>query len=145
MAESLETKLLSIFSNLYALYLKTQNYHWNLTGPHFISIHKLLEEHYEQMAEEVDELAESIRTLDIKVPANFNFLGENAEIEAAKHEAAWAVQLEDLRDSHKVLQRIINNVLGSKMLDGLYAQEDLLVNLLKSHRKMLWMLNSLEK
>src|SRR6476620_9498579 len=50
-------------SDLYVLYTKTRNYHWNVVGEHFRELHKLLEEQYEQLAEAIDETAERTRQL----------------------------------------------------------------------------------
>jgi len=58
MANSLSLK--TLLANTYALYLKTHNYHWNVKGPNFFSLHKLLEEQYEDLAEAVDDIAERI-------------------------------------------------------------------------------------
>jgi starvation-inducible DNA-binding protein len=53
----------------YALYFKTQNYHWNVEGPEFASLHLLFEEQYQDLAESIDTTAELIRGLGQKVPA----------------------------------------------------------------------------
>ena len=58
-----------ILADSYALYFKTQNYHWNVEGTEFRSLHLLFEGQYEDLAESLDELAERIRTLGVTVPA----------------------------------------------------------------------------
>ena len=52
-----------ILADSYALYLKTQNYHWNVTGAEFTSLHLLFESQYTELAEAIDEIAEKIRAL----------------------------------------------------------------------------------
>ena len=61
-----------VLADSYVLYLKTQNYHWNVTGVHFGPLHSMFQEHYEDLAEAVDTLAERIRALGHKVNANFS-------------------------------------------------------------------------
>ena len=50
-----------LLASTYTLYLKTQNYHWNVLGPHFQSLHMLFQSQYEELAESIDEIAERIR------------------------------------------------------------------------------------
>lgn len=63
--ETLKTAL----ADNYALYLKTQNYHWNVIGPNFRALHLLFEEQYTDLFTANDDIAERIRTLGAKVPA----------------------------------------------------------------------------
>ncbi|MDX5427443.1 MAG: DNA starvation/stationary phase protection protein, partial [Bacteroidota bacterium] len=58
-------------ANSYALMVKTQNYHWNIRGLHFKSIHELTEEHYNELFEAIDDLAERIRALGFDAPGSF--------------------------------------------------------------------------
>ncbi len=61
-------KLSILMADTYTLYLKTQNYHWHVTGPLFKSLHELFENQYQELAEAVDLVAERIRSLDHQVP-----------------------------------------------------------------------------
>ncbi len=60
--EQVADSLKMVLADTYALYLKTQNYHWNVTGPNFKSLHLLFEEQYTDLAQAVDSVAERIRT-----------------------------------------------------------------------------------
>jgi starvation-inducible DNA-binding protein len=62
-------QLHALLADEYVLYTKTRKAHWNVTGPHFMSYHKLFEGQYEQLAETVDAVAERSLMLGIKVPA----------------------------------------------------------------------------
>src|SRR5690606_28829488 len=53
----------SLLANEFSLFTKTLNYHWNVTGPHFLAIHKFLDDHYHSLLEVMDETAERIRAL----------------------------------------------------------------------------------
>ena len=61
----------SILANSYGLSLKTQNYHWNVTGENFKTFHELFGEQYEDISDAIDELAERIRALGEKVEGTF--------------------------------------------------------------------------
>ena len=62
--------LKNVLADNYALYLKTQNYHWNVEGPNFKGLHSLFEEQYTDLAEAIDTVAELIRGLGEKAPAH---------------------------------------------------------------------------
>ena len=63
--------LARFLADTYALYLKTQNYHWNVEGPQFAQLHSLFEEQYNDLATTVDEIAERIRALGAPAPGSF--------------------------------------------------------------------------
>ena len=60
-----------LLADTYTLYLKTHNFHWNVTGPMFVTLHTLFEEHYTELATAVDEIAERIRALGFPAPGTF--------------------------------------------------------------------------
>lgn len=65
-------KLGDVLASTYVLYQKTQSVHWNVTGPMFVSVHKMTEAQYEDLAESVDDLAERIRALGAKTPVGLS-------------------------------------------------------------------------
>src|SRR3989338_4819327 len=69
--QKLKEILSGVLADTYLLYLKTQNFHWNVTGSHFSMLHELFEKQYEELAEAVDTLAERIRALNFVTPASF--------------------------------------------------------------------------
>ena len=66
-AEALE----KLLADSYTLYLKTQSYHWNVTGPMFTTLHGLFESQYTELAEAVDEIAERLRAVGSPAPGSF--------------------------------------------------------------------------
>src|SRR5687768_8007357 len=60
-----------LLASSYILYLKTQSYHWNVTGPQFTSLHLLFERQYQEFIPAIDELAERIRALNFRAPGTF--------------------------------------------------------------------------
>ena len=68
--------LASLLADTYAVYLKTQNFHWNVTGPEFYSLHVLFEKQYAELAENIDEVAERIRALGHFIEGSFSAFKE---------------------------------------------------------------------
>ncbi|MGB6166988.1 MAG: Dps family protein, partial [Geitlerinemataceae cyanobacterium] len=61
-----------VLADTYTLYLKTHNFHWNVTGPMFQTLHLMFEEHYNELALAVDEIAERIRALGFTAPGSYS-------------------------------------------------------------------------
>ncbi|GJM10450.1 MAG: hypothetical protein DHS20C11_27260 [Lysobacteraceae bacterium] len=61
--EKIANGLAHLLADTYTLYIKTHNFHWNVTGPMFTTLHELFEQHYTELAEAVDEIAERIRAI----------------------------------------------------------------------------------
>ena len=79
-------KLIIILASLYSLGLKTQNYHWNVTGENFYQYHKLLEKLYKDNLNSIDTLAEHIRLYKEKIPATLEDFAKLSVIKYAKNE-----------------------------------------------------------
>src|SRR5271168_1923329 len=69
-----------LLADTYTLYLKTHNFHWNVTGPMFNSLHLMFENQYIELAEAVDMIAERIRALDFPAPASYAQFSEMTSI-----------------------------------------------------------------
>ena len=69
--EEIAGKLELLLADTYTLYLKSQNYHWNVTGPMFRTLHLMFEEHYIELRDAVDEVAERIRSLGYVSPGSY--------------------------------------------------------------------------
>ena len=72
--------LAQLLANTYTTYLKTQNFHWNVIGSDFYALHLLFEKQYEELSEEVDEIAERIRALGFSVDATFSDLASSQKL-----------------------------------------------------------------
>lgn len=64
-SENIAEGLQRLLADSYTLYLQTHNFHWNVTGPRFRDLHLMFEEHYNELAVAVDDVAERIRTLGV--------------------------------------------------------------------------------
>src|SRR6056297_1196756 len=79
--EKIAHELSRVLADSYMLYLKTHNYHWNVTGELFHSLHKQFEEQYTELADAIDEIAERIRALGHKAPGTFKEFHQLTSIE----------------------------------------------------------------
>lgn len=136
------THLNMVLSETYALYLKTQNYHWNVTGPNFYSLHNMFEEQYKELAEAIDDIAERIRALGEKVEASFLYFDQNKSIKDGIPSNSSESMLEDLvRSQEVVIEKLIElSNIASQCDDK--ASEDMAIQRLQVHEKQKWMLSS---
>lgn len=135
--------LAGVLADTALLALKTQNYHWNVTGPDFFSLHGLFEAQYEELAEATDELAERIRALGFPAPGSFReFLTLGTVEEAKSGTTAAADMVRDLADGHQAVVRTAKRALPSAEADDDQATADMLVARIAAHEKAAWMLES---
>ncbi len=132
----------NVLSNSYALYLKTQNYHWNVTGANFKSLHELFGAQYEELAEAIDEIAERIRALDVLVPASFNAFGDESKIKNGNEKAKVEAMVQELYNDNQTLAKIVNAALKIVQKEGDEASADMLIGRIQAHDKNAWMLKS---
>jgi len=139
------TKILNkTLSNQHVLYIKTRNYHWNLVGKRFHTLHLFLEELYSQMASAIDETAERVRVLGGVPHASMReFLTEATLIEDEAHliegDEAIAHLLRDHQSCVVALRQSIDE-LADKIGDT--GTADFMTDLMKTHEKTAWMLRS---
>ncbi|QED23676.1 Dps family protein [Candidatus Deianiraea vastatrix] len=124
-------KLLNILILTHNLALKTQNFHWNVQGSNFYSLHKMFEEQYEEISNSIDEIAERIRILGDKVPS----ISQNLEINP---NLLPSDMLKNLALDHENIILQIEDV--KKSSDDVTV--DMLNERLAAHQKHLWFLRS---
>lgn len=140
--EALIQNLKTLLANSYALYLKTHNYHWNVTGPNFKSLHDLFEIQYTDLALAVDDIAERIRTVGAKAPGAFSKYAELTSIAEGDEETKANDMVKDLaKDQDKVIKSL-NAVLKAAQDLGDEATIGLAVDRITVHEKNQWMLQS---
>ena len=135
--------LSKLLADEYTLYLKTHNFHWNVTGPMFNTLHLMFETHYTEAALAVDLVAERIRALGFAAPGTYAEYAKLSSIEETPGvpEAMDMVRL--LVKGHEACARTARSVfpLADKASDEPTA--DLLTQRLQVHEKTAWMLRSL--
>jgi len=129
-------------ADTYALYLKTQNFHWNLKGPNFIALHLLFEKQYSEMAEAIDEIAERIQALGFHVEAAFSTFAKNSCIEEEKKPLKEKQMIEGLLEGHETVVRCAREISKTAESANDGATVDLLARRLGVHEKAAWMLRS---
>ena len=135
--------LSKLLADSYTLYLKTHNYHWNVTGPMFTTLHELFEEHYLELAEAVDVIAERIRALGEFAPGSYQAFSELTEIKEETEVPDANEMINNLLDSHETIIRHARKVITSDAIEGDEVSADLLTQRMEFHEKTAWMLRSL--
>ncbi|MGF1606961.1 MAG: Dps family protein [Rhodothalassiaceae bacterium] len=135
--------LKSVLADTYALYLKTQNYHWNVTGPLFQAVHSMTEEQYTELAQAVDDIAERIRTLGFKAPGGFKALAALTDLSEGDETLKAEAMIEDLVKSHELVARNNRRLHETAAQAGDDSTVGLLDDRLAAHEKTAWMLRSL--
>ena len=81
--QAIAAGLSRLLADSYTLYLKTHNYHWNVTGPLFNTLHLMFEQQYTELATAVDEIAERIRALGVAAPGSYREFAKLASVKEA--------------------------------------------------------------
>ena len=135
--------LSKVLADSYTLYLKTHNYHWNVTGPMFQTLHAMFEEHYTELATAVDDIAERIRALGVLAPGSYKAFSDLTSIEEVDQVPEALDMVRDLVKSHETLIRTARSVLPTAGEVNDEATVDLLTQRIQLHEKTAWMLRSL--
>jgi starvation-inducible DNA-binding protein len=143
--EAVARHLSKLLADTYSLYLKTHSFHWNVTGPHFNSLHTMFEEQYNALWLAADEVAERIRTLDVYAPGSY---GAFAKLTAIKEEPGvpeWKDMVAQLVEGHEIAAATAREAVKAADKAGDEGTADMVTGRLKEHEKTAWMLRSLLK
>ena len=135
--------LSKVLADSYTLYLKTHNFHWNVTGPMFQTLHVMFMEQYNELWIALDEIAERIRALGFPAPgtnSQFGRLTSIAETEGVP-EAREMIRL--LVSGHEAVARTARKIFPAVEKASDEPTADLLTQRLQVHEKTAWMLRSL--
>ncbi len=133
-----------VLADEYALFTKTLNYHWSVTGPRFHSLHKMFEEQYRELLTVMDEIAERVRILEESPIATVRDFASAMEVNETPGERLNSRQMiADLFATHIHIQKSIeSNLENINSLEKDFGTEDFLVGLLQKHQMMSWTLKS---
>ena len=133
----------TLLADSYTLYLQTHNFHWNVTGPQFRELHLMFEEHYTELAEAVDEIAERIRTLGVAAPGTYKAFAELSTIEEVDGvpEASEMVRL--LCHGHEQVVKTSREVLKLAQEADDESTAALVSDRMRVHEKTAWMLRAM--
>lgn len=136
-------KTLSVLlADSYLLMLKTHNYHWNVTGPHFGALHTLFQGQYEELFGAVDNLAERLRALGEKAPGSFADFTKLSKLKEETGNPAANDMIQNLADDHETLAADADAVLKAATEVGDDATGDLAIERIQFHQKTAWMLKA---
>jgi starvation-inducible DNA-binding protein len=135
--------LASLLADTYTLYLKTHNYHWNVTGPMFTTLHQMFEQQYNELALAVDQVAERIRALGVFAPGSYSAFAALASIEEAREVPSAEEMIRDLVADNEAVARTARAIFPIVEAANDQPTADLLTQRLQVHEKTAWMLRSL--
>lgn len=139
-------ELSKVLADSFTLYLQTHNFHWNVTGPMFNSLHVMFETQYTEQWGALDEIAERIRALGFNAPGSygeFTRLSSIAEEARATDTADWREMVRQLVAGNEAVCRTARKALDVADDADDEPTEDLLIQRLQTHEKYAWMLRSL--
>jgi starvation-inducible DNA-binding protein len=141
--EQIASGLSRLLADSYTLYLKTHNYHWNVTGPMFNTLHLMFEQQYTELAAAVDEIAERIRALGVKAPGSYSaFAGLTSIAEGSGNESAEDM-IRELVRGQETVARTAREVFPVAEAASDEPTADLLTQRMQIHEKNAWMLRSM--
>jgi starvation-inducible DNA-binding protein len=135
--------LSSVLADTYTLYLKTHNYHWNVTGPMFQTLHLMFEQEYLELALAVDSIAERIRALGLPAPGTYSQFAELTSISEGSGVPPADQMIRELVEGHETVARTARRVFSVAESANDQPTCDLLTQRLQVHEKAAWMLRSL--
>ena len=135
--------LSGLLANSYSLYLKTHNFHWNVTGPMFQTLHLMFETQYNELALAVDLIAERIRSLGEFAPGSYSRYSELSSIEEENGVPSAEQMIAQLLSDHETIIRSIRSIFPIIEQSNDESSADLLTQRMQVHEKTAWMLRSL--
>ena len=136
-------KLNLYLANLNVLYRKVQNYHWNIVGDKFFSIHEKLEEYYNAINEQIDDVAERILAIGGRPLGTLKDYLEVSTVSEAKNEAiSIADAVADVKKEFEAMLKLVKEVKEVADEENDYGTSALVDEYISTYEKDLWMLNA---
>ncbi|MEX2601844.1 MAG: DNA starvation/stationary phase protection protein [Balneolaceae bacterium] len=131
-----------LLADSYMVYLKSHNYHWNVTGQLFHPLHEQFEEQYTELAEAIDVIAERIRALGRRAPGSFTEFSKITSIQEDTDHPDAIEMIRRAAQAHETILRTAREALKACQDAGDEASIDLITQRLHVHSKTAWMLRS---
>lgn len=140
--EEIVKNLNEFLCDLEVMNVKLQNYHWNVNGKGFFITHEKLEEYYDEIREQIDEIAEHILALGHQPLGTMQDFIANSEIQEAKNEKIKSIPIMKnmIQDMNTLKQKALKIKQEAEQQSD-YATSALMDNYLGNYSKKLWMLN----
>jgi starvation-inducible DNA-binding protein len=131
-----------VLADTYTLMLKTQGFHWNVTGPRFNSLHTMFEQQYRDLFAAADEVAERIRALGEPAPASYRAYQTLRSIDENDEPLDADAMVRTLSADHEALSRSAGKARKVAEDAGDEVSVDMMVARMTQHDKTAWMLNA---
>ena len=141
--EEIANGLSRVLADSYTLYLKTHNFHWNVTGPMFQTLHLMFETQYNELALAVDSVAERIRALGFPAPGTYTQFQQLSSIKDEDGMPKAQEMIGRLVEGHETVARTARQVFRVAERVSDQPTCDLLTQRMQVHEKTAWMLRSL--
>ncbi|HWV39876.1 MAG TPA: Dps family protein [Vulgatibacter sp.] len=141
--EEIAKGLSRVLADSYTLYLQTHNFHWNVTGPMFQTLHLMFETQYGELAQAVDQIAERIRALGLPAPGTYKQFGELSSVREVEGAPKAEDMIRTLVQGHETVARTAREVFKACEAANDQPSCDLLTQRMQTHEKTAWMLRSL--
>lgn len=135
--------LSKFLADTYTLYLKTHNFHWNVTGPMFQTLHLMFMQQYNELWLATDLIAERIRALGVLAPATYAEFSSLSSIKEQKGDLKAEDMIRALIDGHEAVIRTARGLFPQAEKAQDQVTMDLLTQRMQIHEKTAWMLRSL--
>tara|TARA_Y100000588_G_C14122148_1_gene867776 strand:- start:323 stop:769 length:447 start_codon:yes stop_codon:yes gene_type:complete len=135
-------KMSILLADTYAIYLKTQNYHWHVKGPQFKALHELFEMQYQELAEAVDEVAERILIKGHQAPATFSKYDKLKTLADGSSNKSANEMVQELASDHNQLVKDLYAAMKIAEENHDEGTLALLSDRIEAHEKYRWMLSS---
>lgn len=135
--------LSKLLADTYTLYLKTHNFHWNVTGPMFQTLHLMFETQYNELALAVDAIAERIRSLGFPAPGTYSEFSKLSAIRETNGVPHAEEMIRLLVEGQETVVRTARSIFSAAEKASDEATADLLTQRIQIHEKTAWMLRSL--
>jgi starvation-inducible DNA-binding protein len=132
-----------LLADSYTLYLKTHNYHWNVKGPLFNTLHLMFEQQYTELATAVDLIAERIRALDHPAPGSYAAFAKLTSIKEEKGTPTAKEMIRQLVVGQETVVRTAREIIPIATAANDEPTADLLTQRMQIHEKNAWMLRSM--
>jgi starvation-inducible DNA-binding protein len=132
-----------LLADTYTLYLKTHNFHWNVTGPMFNTLHLMFETQYNELALAVDEIAERIRALGVFAPGSYKQYADLTTISEETTVPSAEEMIAQLVKGQEAVVKTARSVFPLADKAGDEPTADLLTQRMQVHEKTAWMLRSM--
>jgi starvation-inducible DNA-binding protein len=135
--------LARLLADTYTLYLKPHNFHWNVTGPMFNTLHLMFEAQYNELALAVDLIAERIRALGHPAPGSYKAYAELSSIKEAEGAPSAKAMIAQLVKGQEAVVKTARSIFPAVERANDEPTADLLTQRMQVHEKTAWMLRSM--